>query len=89
MATRVGTKGQVVIEKPIRDALGVEPGWITVQRIVGKDRVEVRFYPAEHERSLRGVLAEHVGRSLASDRFEDVRREAWASAAKRRIAEDR
>ncbi len=85
MSTRVGTKGQVVIEKPIRDELGVEPGWIAVQRIVGGDRVEVRFYPAEHDRSLRGALAGQIERSIPPDRFDQARQDAWAAVAKRRM----
>jgi bifunctional DNA-binding transcriptional regulator/antitoxin component of YhaV-PrlF toxin-antitoxin module len=88
MSTIVGTKGQVVIEKPIRDELGVEPGWIAVQRIVGGDRVEVRFYPAEHDRSLRGALAEHLERSIPPDRFDDARRETWSAVAERRMTEE-
>lgn len=30
----VGTKGQVVVEKAIRDQLGVKPGWQVMQRLV-------------------------------------------------------
>lgn len=85
MSTRVGTKGQVVIEKPIRDELGVEPGWIACQRIVGGDRVEVRFYPAEHDRSLRGALAQEIERSIPPEGFDQARRDAWAAVAKRRM----
>jgi AbrB family looped-hinge helix DNA binding protein len=32
MATKVGAKGQVVIEKAIRDSLGIEPGSLAIQR---------------------------------------------------------
>jgi len=35
MASIVGSKGQVVIEKAIRDALAVKPGSIAVQRLAG------------------------------------------------------
>lgn len=83
MSTRVGTKGQVVIEKAIRDELGVEPGWIALQRIVEGDRVELRFWPSEHERSLRGILAGHVDRSLPPEAFDEVRRQAWTAAEER------
>lgn len=55
MTHKVGTKGQVVIEKPIREVLVIEPGFLVVQRVVG-DHVEIRFFPPGHERSLRGVL---------------------------------
>ena len=56
MPSVVGQKGQIVIEKPIRDALCLEPGYLTIQRLVN-DHVELYFYPPEHEESLRGLLA--------------------------------
>ena len=34
MAYMVGIKGQVVIAKEIRDRLGIEPGWLTLQRLL-------------------------------------------------------
>lgn len=46
----------MVIEKPIRDALGVKPGFVAVQNLVA-DHVEIHFYPPEHELSLMGILA--------------------------------
>ena len=36
----VGKEGQVVIAKPIRDSLGLAPGWISIQRLVD-DHVEL------------------------------------------------
>jgi len=59
MASRVGSKGQVVIAKEIRDALGIVPGSLAAQRRVGST-VELRFLPPEHHRSLRGILARYV-----------------------------
>lgn len=55
MARRVGSKGQVVIEKEIRDRLGVRPGWLAVQQLVD-DHVDIYFVPPEHDRSLAGAL---------------------------------
>lgn len=49
MAT-VGAKYQVVIEQAAREKLGIQPGWIAVQTVVG-DHLEVRFLPPEHDRS--------------------------------------
>src|SRR5438045_1631765 len=68
----VGPKGQVVIEKEIRDRLGVKPGWKTVQTVVGNS-VNVYFIPPEHNRSLYGCLREHV-----KTVYENV--EEWAEA---------
>ncbi len=83
MAHTVGDKGQVVIEKPIREALGVQPGSIAVQSLV-EDHVEIRFYPPEHTRSLRGVLAKYAKNPISPDEWQAVREQAWADA----IAED-
>lgn len=80
MGHRVGTKGQVVIEKAIRNELGIEAGAIAVQRRVG-DHVELRFFPAEHSRSLLGILAGPVPADLDEDDWEGIRSEAWRKAA--------
>ena len=84
MSTQVGTKGQVVIEKPIRDALGVEPGYVAVQRVVGR-RVEITFYPPDHERSLRGALSGYVSEPLPE--YGDAEERAWISAAREKAAD--
>ncbi len=55
MSSVVGQKGQIVIEKQIRDRLGIEPGWRTIQTLVD-DHIEVRLLPPLHDRSLRGCL---------------------------------
>jgi AbrB family looped-hinge helix DNA binding protein len=80
MSRVLGTKGQVVIEKPIRETLGIEPGYIAVQRVVD-DRVEIRFFPPEHNRSLRGILSPLVRRKLPPERWQEVRAEAWGEAS--------
>jgi len=77
MATMVGSKGQVVIQKAIRDKLGIEPGCISVQRLVG-DHVELHSFPPEHDRSLKGTLAGSTTRSLDPRRWEEIRARAWA-----------
>ncbi|MDW7711717.1 MAG: AbrB/MazE/SpoVT family DNA-binding domain-containing protein [Deferrisomatales bacterium] len=80
----VGAKGQVVIAKGIREQLGVEPGWVAVQRLVA-DHVEIRFVPPPHRRSLKGVLAPYVTCSVSpGETWEDARDEAWAAAARER-----
>lgn len=84
MVNKVGEKGQVVIEKPIRDALGIEPGFVAVQDLKG-DHVEIRFFPPEHRRSLRGVLASKIKRTLPPEDWQAAREEAWRHAAAERF----
>lgn len=79
MAHLVGEKGQVVIEKPLRDALGVQPGFVTVQTLVD-DHVEIRFFPPEHDRSLRGVLGRYVTRHVSSEELQEAGEKAWSEA---------
>lgn len=57
MSSLVGTKGQVTIAKEIRDALGVRPGWRSIQRLEN-GRVVMEFLPPRHRRSLAGTLTE-------------------------------
>jgi len=83
MANLVGEKGQVVIEKPLREALGIQPGFATAQTLVD-DHIEIRFFPPEHNRSLRGILAKYVKRSLPPEEWQEAREKAWADA----VAED-
>ena len=80
MTNKVGTKGQIVIEKPIRDRLGIEPGQIAIQHLAG-DHVEIRFFAPDHERSLRGLLADSTRRSVPPAEWEAAKRGAWKSAA--------
>ena len=80
MSSVVGTKGQIVIEKAIREALGVEAGYVAVQRL-SDDHVEVFFFPPEHRRSLRGILASQVSGKAAPAEWDELRERAWAAAA--------
>ena len=85
MANLVGQKGQVVIEKEIRDKLGVEPGWLALQRLVN-DHVEIYFIPPEHRKSLKGSLAKYLGTSIAPGEERNKARDAaWHSAAKEKV----
>ena len=81
MVNKVGAKGQVVIAKEIRDRLGVEPGWLALQRLVN-DHVEVYFLPPEHNRSLKGSLAKYVKRGVkeTEEDWGTIKEEAWAKA---------
>ncbi len=84
MAHKVGAKGQVVIAKEIRDRLGVEPGWLALQRLVD-DHVEVYFLPPGHRKSLKGSLAAHVSVSVASgEEWSHAREAAWKAAGQKK-----
>jgi len=81
----VGSKGQIVISKEIRDSLGVESGWIAIQRLVG-DHVEVYLFPPEHGDSLKGSLKTHLKDKVAAGKEWDAAREAaWAKAASKKM----
>ncbi len=78
----VGPKGQVVIAKEIRERLEVRPGWKVLQRIVG-DHVELYFLPPSSHRSLKGVLAPYLKRTVRPEEWEKAKEEAWRSAVGR------
>jgi bifunctional DNA-binding transcriptional regulator/antitoxin component of YhaV-PrlF toxin-antitoxin module len=80
MPAIVGQKGQIVIEKAIRDALHIEPGYIAVQRLID-GRVELFFYPPEHNRSLKGILADKIQKRPETQDWAEIRQAAWAQAA--------
>lgn len=76
MNYQVGTKGQVVIDRSIRKQLGIEPGWVATQRVVG-DRVEIRFHPPRHTRSAKGILAQHIDPVPTGEDWDTIRSQAW------------
>jgi hypothetical protein len=81
----VGPKGQVVIAKEIRDHLGVEAGWIALQRLEG-DHLEVYFVPPQHRKSLKGQLAKHIRKPVApGQNWEKARDISWEKAARNKI----
>ena len=82
MAYTVGPKGQVVIAKEIRERLGIEPGWIALQRMVG-ERVEIYFLPPEHRRSLKGSLADYIQTPVPpGEAWDRARQVAWEAAGR-------
>jgi bifunctional DNA-binding transcriptional regulator/antitoxin component of YhaV-PrlF toxin-antitoxin module len=88
MAHVVGPKGQVVIEKEIRDKLGVEQGWQAVQLLVD-NHVRIYFIPPEHNRSLRGILKPYVRRQpLPEERWDEAIGESIAEEWRRKTAEE-
>lgn len=72
MANRIGERGQVTIEKAIRDQLGVSAGDLAVQRVEG-DRVVIEFVAGPDRRSLAGALHDKVTRHPVDERWERLR----------------
>ncbi|MBI3743578.1 MAG: AbrB/MazE/SpoVT family DNA-binding domain-containing protein [Chloroflexi bacterium] len=77
---KIGAKGQLVIEKEIRDKLGVAPGSRAIQRVVN-DHLEVRFVPAARKRSLYGILRPYSKVSIPQSEWHRAKEAAWASIA--------
>ena len=76
MVTKVGERGQITIEKQIREELGVYSGDHAIQR-VEDGRVVVEFVPGPHRRSLAGILAGKVTKRPHDESW-DALREATA-----------
>ena len=70
MPSRVGERGQITLEKAIREELGVYAGDLAIQR-VENGRVVVEFVPAPHRRSVAGVLKDRVRRRPDDERWDD------------------
>jgi AbrB family looped-hinge helix DNA binding protein len=87
MTSRVGERGQITIEKAIRERLAIYAGDEAVQR-VEDGRIVIEIVPGRHARSLAGVLREHVGRWPADESWEVLRAAAWATPDPAREAVD-
>jgi AbrB family looped-hinge helix DNA binding protein len=61
MTSRVGERGQITIEKAIREELGIYAGDEAVQRIEN-GRIVIDVVPGRHRRSLAGSLREKTTR---------------------------
>lgn len=70
MPSRVGERGQITIQRAIREELGIHAGDEAVQR-VENGRLIVEIVPGRHRRSLAGSLEAHVTRRPAD--------ESWAA----------
>lgn len=79
MASRVGERGQITIEKSIREELGIYAGDEAVQRI-DDGRIVIEVVPGRHRRSLVGSLKDKVGRRPDDESWEGLRRAAWETA---------
>ncbi|HYU17493.1 MAG TPA: AbrB/MazE/SpoVT family DNA-binding domain-containing protein [Chloroflexota bacterium] len=81
MATKVGAKGQVVIDQAIRQKLGIRPGMLAVQRLVD-DHVELRFLAGSHRRSLAGAARPFIRRFPSAEELQAAD-ELWAAEVRR------
>ena len=78
MTSKVGERGQITIEKAIRDELAIYAGDETVQRIED-GRIVIEVIPGRHRRSLAGVLRGKVRRTPADESWTAIRDAAWAA----------
>ncbi|MEX2184172.1 MAG: AbrB family transcriptional regulator [Chloroflexota bacterium] len=76
MTSRVGERGQITIEKAIREELAIHAGDETVQR-VQDGRIVIEVVPGRHRRSLAGSLRDKVGRTPEDESWDALRRSAW------------
>lgn len=76
MSSRVGERGQITIEKAIREELAIYAGDETVQR-VEDGRIVIDVVPGRHRRSLAGSLRGKIGRTPDDESWEVLRDAAW------------
>jgi AbrB family looped-hinge helix DNA binding protein len=76
MASRVGERGQITLEKAIREELGIYAGDETVQR-VEDGRIVIEVVPGRHRRSLAGSLRVKVTRRPSDEAWAALRDAAW------------
>lgn len=79
MTSRVGERGQITIEKAIREVLEIYAGDEAVQR-VEDGRIVIEVVPGRHRRSLAGSLKGKVVRRPADESWQALRRAAWETA---------
>jgi AbrB family looped-hinge helix DNA binding protein len=79
VASRVGERGQITIEKAIREELGIYTGDEAVQR-VEDGRIVIEVVPGRHRRSLAGSLGPKVTSRPADESWDAPRRAAWETA---------
>lgn len=72
MSSRVGERGQITLEKAIREELGIYAGDEAVQRIED-GRIVIEVVPGRHHRSLAGSLGPKVGRTPLDESWATLR----------------
>jgi AbrB family looped-hinge helix DNA binding protein len=76
MGSKVGERGQITIEKAIREELAIYAGDETVQRIED-GRIVIEVVPGRHRRSLAGTLRDKVRRIPDDEAWDALRDAAW------------
>lgn len=84
MSSRVGERGQITIEKAIREELAIYAGDETVQR-VEDGRIVIEVVPGRHRRSLAGTLRDKVGRVPDDEAWDTLRDAAWRATDPDRV----
>jgi AbrB family looped-hinge helix DNA binding protein len=78
MGSRVGERGQITIDKAIREELGIYAGDEAVQRIED-GRIVIDMIPGRHSRSLAGAAKPHIKRRPKDESWDALRDAAWAT----------
>jgi AbrB family looped-hinge helix DNA binding protein len=78
MTSRVGERGQITIEKSIREELAIYAGDEAVQRIED-GRIVIEVIPGRHRRSLASSLRQKVRRVPPDESWIALRDAAWAT----------
>jgi AbrB family looped-hinge helix DNA binding protein len=77
MSSRVGDRGQITIEKAIREELAIYAGDEAVQH-VEDGRIIVEVIPGRHRRSLAGSLRDKTRRQPEDESWAALRDAAWS-----------
>jgi AbrB family looped-hinge helix DNA binding protein len=76
MSSTVGERGQITIEKRIREELAIYAGDETVQR-VEDGRIVIEIIPGRHRQSLAGSLKGKTTRQPKDEEWSALRDAAW------------
>ncbi|HEV8697453.1 MAG TPA: AbrB/MazE/SpoVT family DNA-binding domain-containing protein [Candidatus Limnocylindrales bacterium] len=76
MSSRVGERGQITLEKAIREELAIYAGDEAIQR-VEDGRIVIDIVPGRHRRSMAGTLRDKVGRTPDDESWQTLRDAAW------------
>lgn len=78
MASRVGERGQITLDKGIREELAIYAGDEAIQR-VEDGRIVIEVVPGRHSRSLAGAAVPHIRRHPPDESWEALRDAAWST----------